>query len=328
MKRAISFTLVFIMLATIISGCSFLPEDIVTFVNVNFYVDNEIYATKSVMLGQTVSQPTNPEKENQIFLGWYVDGIFTYEYDFSSKVISNLDLYAKFTLDAISLTNMITTSTMKSLISINNKCYNTAMGGLLETSSSTAQGSGVIIDISGGYAYALTNFHVIEIPEGYSHQSITVEDPWGNEYQAYIYKNPYSSDKAMDASYDLALVYFEYNNIDDLKLAEIEIESDPKIGDFVISLGSPLGQKNSITYGSVLSYQKLNYEDETDENVVLFEIIYHNALLYRGSSGGPLLNSSGKLVGLNFAGFENNHYGCAIPVSKIIEFLDKYVYIK
>ena len=59
-----------------------------------------------------------------------------------------------------------------------------------------------------------------------------------------------------------------------------------------------------------------------------FDIIIHNALIDHGSSGGPLLNASGKLVGLNFAGFESNHHGCAVPMSKINEFLNTYVYNK
>ena len=132
----------------------------------------------------------------------------------------------------------------------------------------------------------------------------------------------------MDPSYDLALICFKYDQTEAPKLAEIEIGYDPQIKDYVVALGSPLGQKNAITYGKVLNYQKLNAAGGEEIDEVTFDIIYHNALLDHGSSGGPLLDTSGKLVGLNFAGFENNHYGCAIPLSKITEFLGKYVYVK
>ena len=326
MKRVISLTLVLLMLVCMICSCDFLPEEI-KLCNVNFYVDGELYTTKSVIIGQTVSMPKAPQKENEIFVGWFVDGVFSYEYDFSSLVIADTNLYAMFTLDAIALTNMITTKTMQSVVKVINKSYNTAMGGLIETDSMTSQGSGVVIDISGGYAFVLTNYHVVEMTQGYSHQRIIVEDPWGNEFEAKVYKNKYTSLVAMDKGYDLAVIYFKYEQSDKMSLDEIVMADDPKIGDYVVSLGSPNAQKNSITYGQVLSYQQLDQLEDGSSANVTFDIIFHSALIDHGSSGGPLLNSSGELVGLNFAGFESNHYGCAIPLSKINEFMNTYVYV-
>lgn len=325
MKRVVSLTLIFIMIATLICSCSFLPEEIIT-CNVNFYVDGELYTSKTGVIGQAISQPKAPQKENQIFLGWFVNNALVYEYDFSTILIGDLDLHAKFVFDGVSITNMLTTETMKSLVTVVNKSYNTAMGGLIETASSTAQGSGVVVDISGGYCYVLTNYHVIATSEGYDKQTITVEDPWGNKFEANIYKNSKASSYAMDESYDLALIYFKYQPESDVKLEEIAFANDdPKVGEYAISLGAPNGQQNSITYGEILSYTKLNNENKSEK--VKFDIIYHSALIYHGSSGGPLLDISGKLIGLNFAGFENSHYGCAIPLSKIIEFMGKYVYL-
>lgn len=326
MKRAISLTLILIMIATLICSCSFLPDEIKT-CTINFYVDGELYTTKTGVIGQVISQPKSPQKENEIFVGWFVNNILVYEYDFSSLLIGDLDLHAKFVLDGVAITNMMTTQIMKSVVTIVNKAYNTAMGGLIETSSSTSQGSGVVVDISDGYCFVLTNYHVVATANGFSKQSIKVEDPWGNEYEANVYKNKNSSSAAIDPSYDLALIYFKYQPTTEMKLEEIAFaNNDPKSEENVISLGTPNGQQNSITYGKVLSYQKLNNSEDSDEKVE-FDIIYHSALIYHGSSGGPLVDTSGKLVGLNFAGFENNHYGCAIPLSKIIEFMGKYVYL-
>ena len=71
-------------------------------------------------------------------------------------------------------------------------------------------------------------------------------------------------------------------------------------------------------------YQKVN----TEENDAMdFEAIVHSAIINHGSSGGPLVDPYGRLVGLNFAGSESLTYGCAIPISKINEFLDIYVYV-
>jgi S1-C subfamily serine protease len=133
---------------------------------------------------------------------------------------------------------------------------------------------------------------------------------------------------AMDKSYDLAIMYFKYNPSEEIILDEISIADDPDVRDYAVSQGSPNAQKNNITYGTVLSNPVLAPSEDGSSANVSFDIIIHNALIDHGSSGGPLLNASGKLVGLNFAGFESNHHGCAVPMSKINEFLNTYVYNK
>ena len=326
MRKILALALVIIMIASIV-GCAFLPEDL-TVCTVNFYIDGELYETKTAFLGKTVGMPNFPSKENQIFTGWYVQGVLARQYDFSDPVISDLDLHAEFVLDATKLTNMLTTETMKSVVTIYNKCYNTTMGGLVELNSLTSQGSGVVFDMADGYCYVLTNAHVVYYDDDYSKQSIVVEDAWGNEYEASVYQHYKSSKKAFDTSYDLALIGFKYTNTENPKLEKIAVGDDPEAGDYVISIGSPLNQKNAITYGKVLAYHQMTTTENDTISNVNFETILHDAIINRGSSGGPLLNSSGELVGLNFAGYTDKQYGCAIPMSKIHEFLSIYVYIK
>ncbi len=328
MKRVISMVLVLVIFASFVCGCSFLPDEI-KLCNINFFVDGELYATQTALLGQVISQPKSPEKENQIFVGWCTDSNLAYEYDFSTIIVADMNFYAKFVLDAVNLTNMITTQTMKSIVSVENKCYNTMAGGLVETSSATSQGSGVVINISSGYCYVLTNYHVVYKQSGFSKQSFTVCDAWGNRYEASIYKNV-NGVEAVDPSYDLVLLCFKYESEEDAPYIEpIEYGEDVAIGEYVVSIGTPLGQKNAITYGNALAYKVINSEED-DETLadVLFDVVIHSALIDRGSSGGALLDSSGKLVGINFAGFDSNHHGCAIPMSKVMEFLNEYVYLR
>ena len=324
MKKTLSFLLILLTFSILFCGCGFEVKDTCT---VNFYVDGEIYESKTVAIGSTVSMPVAPQKTNEIFVGWYIGSVFTAEFDFSTPILMDIDLRAYYTVDAISTSEMIYKESMRSVVTIRNKCYNSTMGGFVETDSSTSQGSGAVIDISGGYCYVLTNAHVVEHVSGFSQQSITVEDPWGNEYEAIVYKHPSMTEKAVDESYDLALICFKYNPKGDVSLAEMELAKDPIIGANVIALGSPEGQKNSVTYGNAISYQKLAMQDGEEPNVT-FEVLFHDAFLTHGSSGGPLINPEGKLVGLNFAGVGDGTYGCTIPVSKIKEFLDIYVYNK
>ena len=325
LKKIISFSIVLIMAVTLICSCSFLPEEL-KFCKVNFYVDGKLYDSKTVVVGQIVSEPKMPAKENQIFVGWATEGAIAYKYDFSTKVLTNLNLHATFTIDAVSLTNLLTQQTMKSIVTVNYKSYNSAMGGMIETSATLSQGSGVVVDISGGYCYVLTNYHVIDNDKNYTNHIISVEDPWGNVYEAQIYKNPSKSTYAESEEYDLALICFEYAPDQKSDLQEITMADDPDVDEYIVSLGTPAGLQNTISYGTVIAYQKINAEEGSSLSKIPFDIILHNAQIDHGSSGGALVNTYGQLVGINFAGYGSGPYGCSIPVSKVIEFMNLFVY--
>ena len=100
----------------------------------------------------------------------------------------------------------------------------------------------------------------------------------------------------------------------------------------VIALGTPQGQTNAITYGKAEKYQKVNISETLkDYSNITFDVLTHNAFITNGSSGGVLLNSKLQVVGVNYAGKEDNdtsQYICsfAIPLDKVNEFLDTYVY--
>lgn len=321
MKRIISASLAFIIIVLMLTGCGLLNfSDQQT---VNFYVDGELYRSIKVSYGEMAYETDYPEKDYMIFVGWYVGDL---RFNFATPILADLDLHARFTLDAEAVTARINETAAKSTVTIINKSYNTSMGGFIETESQSSQGSGVVIDISDGWCYVLTNCHVVEKEEGFSNQTITVEDPWGGTYTAQIYKNKNKAESAIDKSYDLALICFKYDpNKVKHSLLEIELGEDPKKGDSVISLGTPEGMKNVLTCGEALSYQKINTDEITEMD---FDVIIHSAVIAHGSSGGPLLDPHGRLIGLNFAGVENQNLGCSIPLSKINEFLDIYVYVK
>lgn len=329
MKRTLSILISFILITVMLAGCSLLPSfSLGDSARVNFYVGDKLYETVNVKRGETVDMPEPPEKENQVFVGWYTDGLFSTEFDFSDEVYLDINLYAKYVIDAISATNMVNDRAMLSVVTVHNRSFNLALGGLIETDYATVQGSGVVLDISGGFCYVLTNCHVAQLIEGFTNNTLTVEDPWGNEYEASIYKNSKKTDYAISEDFDLALLCFRYDPQDEHRLAEIGVSSDPNAGDYVISIGTPKGKKNTVAFGSVMGYGTVNVENNGSFDKMDFEVIIHNASIEHGSSGGPLLNLNGELVGLNFAGYEIGRQGCAIPMTKINEFLDLYVYAK
>jgi S1-C subfamily serine protease/predicted small secreted protein len=252
MKRGISLILIFTMLCVLLSGCSF------TFfeegVGVEFYVGDELYATSSVAVGKSVASKNAPELKNLIFVGWFYDKECTIEHDFSLPVLVNLKLYAGYTIDAVAASDMINDISVKSTVTVHNKSYNVGYAGVVETSSFISLGSGVVIDISGGYCYVLTNCHVANTEEGYSKSTLTVEDAWGNQFEAQIYQNAKSKVPAISDEYDLALICFKYTPPKETQeLVEVGIASDPLINDYVIALGSPGGIKNTASFGKVVN---------------------------------------------------------------------------
>ena len=93
---------------------------------------------------------------------------------------------------------------------------------------------------------------------------------------------------------DLALIKVEAQNLPVLKFSEASLV---KPGDWVVAIGSPVGLDHTVTTG-VVSSARRSLEEVNNNRV---ELIQHDALLYIGSSGGPLLNIKGEVIGINAA---------------------------
>ncbi len=236
-------------------------------------------------------------------------------------VLSFLERFDK--IDAAALTNQISTDTIKGVVKVYNKNYNTFLGK--ETDSSTAQGSGFCFHIQDGRYYILTNCHVATKDASFGKQAFTIEDYQGNTYKGYLYKNPDTGISALAAEYDLACLYFE---ADSSNVKKLDILSEnPAVGADVISLGAPEGQANTITFGRIDGYGKVTLSETSPSNSnVTFDVLRHSAYANTGSSGGPLLNADLNVVGVNFAGSVSAEFTAAIPAEKIQEFLYQYVY--
>lgn len=280
--------------------------------------------TIRVKKGQKVSTPSDPVKKNHIFKGWFTDEKCSNKYDFSSIVIKSFTLYADYDLDAVTITNEVSRNTMRSIVKVYSTSYNSFLG--IETSTSTKQGSGFCFHIENGYYYILTNCHVAIKDSSYDHLKFTIEDYLGNKYSGHYCKS--KNIEAIAASYDLACLYFKPSST---TVTALKISSNPKISDSVISLGSPNGQSNFITYGKVTDYNKVTLSNTPiRESNVNFDVIVHTAWIDGGSSGGPLLNSDLQVIGVNYAGtdkkYSSEDLSFAIPASKVNEFLHFYVY--
>ena len=166
-------------------------------------------------------------------------------------------------------------------------------------------GSGVIIDKEG---YILTNFHVIERA---SKIRVTLTDE--SAYDATFI--------AGDEINDLALI--KIDPLKPLKAVEFAADDDVLLGETVIVLGNPFGLAHSVTVG-VLSAK--NREASYGGEVLYRDILQTDAAVNPGSSGGPLLNIDGQLIGLNVAIYqEAQNIGFALPVSRVRELLGRWM---
>lgn len=99
---------------------------------------------------------------------------------------------------------------------------------------------------------------------------------------------------------------------------EVGTSSDLKVGQTAIAIGNPFGQfERTMTEGIVSA---VNRTIETD-TTVLRGVIQTDAAINRGNSGGPLLDSGGRLIGVNSAIYSptgtSAGVGLAIPVDKV-----------
>ncbi len=158
-------------------------------------------------------------------------------------------------------------------------------------------GSGFIIDKDG---YIVTNNHVIDKAQTIS---VTLSDD--SVYEAKVI--------GKDAKTDIALIKIDASK----PLTPVMIGDSDKIriGDWILAIGNPFGLGGSVTAG-IVSAKSRDIESGPYDN-----FIQTDASINQGSSGGPMFNLTGELIGVNTAIFSTNGgsmgVGFAIPTNSI-----------
>lgn len=160
----------------------------------------------------------------------------------------------------------------------------------MNSDGSYAQGSGFFI----GSDIALTNTHVIE--DANSTSDIIIELENGSQYYVTeILK--YSASSLYD--------YCVFRINQPLYLQLPIASALPKIGDDIFTIGSPLGLKNSLSKGTVAGFRE-GY------------LIQIDATIDHGSSGGPLFNMNGEVIGITSSGMDGgSELNFAIDIQEI-----------
>ena len=171
------------------------------------------------------------------------------------------------------------------------------------TTPEEGSGSGFLWDADG---HIVTNYHVIN-----GAQQIEVSFGGDTSLPATVV--------GADPINDLAVL--KVNSVPEgVQPVEIGTSSGLRVGQTAIVIGNPFGQfERTMTQGIVSA---LNRTIETDSSTVLRGVIQTDAAINRGNSGGPLLDSRGRLIGVNSAIYSptgtSAGVGLAIPVDKVV----------
>lgn len=171
------------------------------------------------------------------------------------------------------------------------------------------QGSGVVIDDVG---YVVTNYHVIE-----GATDVIVEDYDGVEHRAEVV--------GTDPATDLAVLKIEGAGLNPVPFADSD---DIQPGQLAVAIGNPLGREfaRSVTLGIVSGVRASMYGQGSHQRV--FQLIQTDASINPGNSGGALLDSQGRLIGINtlkFASAEVEGMGFAIPSNTVLRIVRQII---
>lgn len=177
-----------------------------------------------------------------------------------------------------------------------------------QSSSGKSTGTGIIMSEDG---YIITNYHVVT-----SAQEVVVLLTSGDEYQA--------ARVGGDETSDLMVLKIDAEN---LTPAEFGSSDNAEVGDTVVAIGDPLGTdlRGTMTDGIICGINRdVHVGDRT------MTLMQTNAALNSGNSGGPLVNMSGQVIGINTMKIASSYtnvegIGFAIPISTAKPIVDELV---
>jgi putative serine protease PepD len=150
-----------------------------------------------------------------------------------------------------------------------------------------ATGSGFVLDRSGHF---ITNNHVVA--DAVEHDGpIEIVDENGNKYDAKVV--------GRSPTYDLAVLYVK--NGPHLPPASLGSARVLRVGDQVVAFGSPLGLSSTVTAGIVSALDRPVTTSDSASDSSYINAVQTDAAINPGNSGGPLVDLSGRVVGVNSA---------------------------
>jgi len=181
----------------------------------------------------------------------------------------------------------LSTNVMLSTVVVQVTTVDPAMERLARASGQTGSGSGFFVKVDDEHAWVVTNHHVIESFMAYPDQLVinvlTADRPW--VYNAELI--------GTDVLSDIAVLKIKKKDMEDnwkaLKWADEDsyLEGEP-----VLTIGHGLNLQWTVTTGIISALDRIQFQP-------LQFMMQHDAVINQGNSGGPLVNYSGEVVGVN-----------------------------
>ncbi|MFF5174224.1 trypsin-like peptidase domain-containing protein [Micromonospora sp. NPDC000089] len=146
----------------------------------------------------------------------------------------------------------------------------------------TSEGSGFIVSAEG---HVITNDHVVSGGPGKA--SVIFND--GSTAPATVV--------GQDPESDIAVI--KVNNRSGLRPVEFGDSDALAVGDPVLAMGSPLSLANTVTAGIISALDRTMQAGEPGGPVRYYAAIQTDAAVNHGNSGGPLVDSAGRVIGVN-----------------------------
>ncbi len=173
--------------------------------------------------------------------------------------------------------------------------------GLFGTGHAQAGGSGFVLSKDGT---VVTNHHVVD---GAKHLEVRLPD--GRTFEADLVGS--------DPATDLAVLHLR--DADELPVVELGDSTALRIGDWVVAIGSPMGLEHSATVGILSGRGRGNLGLYDGDSYIDF--LQTDADIAPGSSGGPLFDLHGRVVGITTAVGAGSRPGFAIPIDQAKEII-------
>ena len=207
---------------------------------------------------------------------------------YSAEELQNMSVYEKCNQGVVHITSSYEATQTDSIAMMNNT------------------GSGIVLDDSG---FILTNLHVVD-------QALDTQVSFydGKEFKAEIV--------GKDEENDLAIIKLE--DLENYKLYPLEFSTSEnlKVGQKVLAIGNPFGYDRTMVNGMISGISR---PVRNSQGKVIMGMIQTDAPLNPGNSGGPLLNTQGKVIGVNTSTYSSNGeyqgLGFAVPSSLVLEII-------
>lgn len=177
-----------------------------------------------------------------------------------------------------------------------------------------SSGSGFFVSESG---LLVTNRHVVDIPDVLSHEKhIFIVLHTGEKIPAQV--------QALDPVLDIAFLSVSSTHTGAFPVLRFASSSQLRVGETVLAVGNALSEfPNTVTRGVVSGLNRRVWAEDDFGEEILEEAIQTDAAINPGNSGGPLLNESGKVVGMNTAVAEDGQsLGFALPGDALLRSIE------